>query len=106
MCVYMEWLQRDGSKSETRERAQRGKAQKRPQSGGLSEVWKERAQQMMSVDVNEYCSHIARKLKAPPEVAIFVRAVKAAVVIPYGGNLAIGCMRLDMKKGNNECRDE
>lgn len=82
---------RDGSKSETREKAKERNVVEvqRPQSGG-SDGSVDREQQMMSVDVNEYCSHSARKLKAPPEVAIFVRAVKAAVVIPWSKGALLG----------------
>lgn len=81
------YIYRDGSKSETRENAKERNVE-RPQSGG-SDGSVDRKQQMMSVDVNEYCSHSARKLKAPPEVAIFVRAVKA-VVIPWSKGALLG----------------
>lgn len=93
MCSYVcikarIYIYRDGSKSETREKAKERNVE-RPQSGG-SDGSVDGEQQMMSVDVNEYCSHSARKLKAPPEVAIFVRAVKAAVVISWGKGALLG----------------
>lgn len=73
----------------------KGKGEKRGRDGrattgwGVSDGSVDGEQQMMSVNVNEYCSHSARKLKAPPEVAIFVRAVKAAVVIPCSNSLLL-----------------
>lgn len=81
VCVCI-WS--DCNEMDRRVRREKEEEGERPQWMGMGACRKcrRRAEQMMSVDVNEYCSHSARKLKAPPEVAIFVRAVKAAVVIP------------------------